>query len=180
VSAGLHYGEHLGLREVLLSKTRLTLEQLEEAARRQREAGGRLVDRILELRYLDEDEVLKALAEQLGLPLRETLSADDVDPEVASRVPIGFAKAHGILPIGTTARGSVRVARRRSFPGARSWRRSTRSTIEESAPSTPSSSMPPTTLRPWPARSAPSPRTCWTPTTTPPSSAWWTRCCSGP
>lgn len=110
MSASVQPDAHLGLREVLLRKTRLTLEQLEEAARRQRESGGRLLDRIVELHYLEEDEVLAALAEQLGLPLRETLSADDVDPEVASRVPIGFAKTNGVLPIGMTPRGTVRVA----------------------------------------------------------------------
>jgi len=101
---------HLGLREVLLRTTRLSLPQLEEAVRKQEAEGGRLADRIVELGYLDEEEVLQALAAQLDLPVRRELHADDVELELLERLPIAFAKANFVLPLGRTPEGALRVA----------------------------------------------------------------------
>jgi Flp pilus assembly secretin CpaC len=77
VSSATPQLEHLGLREVLLRATRLSLQQLDEAVRKQQASGGRLVDHILELGFLDEEEILHALGAQLGLPVRRELSPDD-------------------------------------------------------------------------------------------------------
>jgi general secretion pathway protein E len=110
VSAGLHGPEHLGIREVLLRTTRLTLEQLEAALEQQGRAGGRLVDQVVNMGFLDEDEVLEALATQLELPLHRSLGPDDMDLELVERVPIGFAKNHALLPLGRNVDGSIRVA----------------------------------------------------------------------
>jgi len=110
VSAATPQLEHLGLREVLLRTTRLSLQQLEEAVRRQESAGGRLVDQIVALGFLDEEEVLHALGIQLGLPVRRDVGPDEVDSELLERLPIAFAKAHAVLPLRRTAEGTVRVA----------------------------------------------------------------------
>jgi general secretion pathway protein E len=110
VSAAAASLEHLGLREVLLRTTRLTLGQLEEAVRHQEAHGGRLVDHVVELGFLDEEEVLAALGAQLGLAVRRDVAPDEVDPELLERLPIAFAKTHGVLPLGRTAEGAVRVA----------------------------------------------------------------------
>jgi general secretion pathway protein E len=110
VSAATQQLEHLGLREVLLRTTRLSLQQLDEAVRRQESAGGRLVDHIVELGFLDEEEVLHALGAQLGLPVRRDVAPDEVDPELLERLPIAFAKSHAVLPLRRSAEGVVRVA----------------------------------------------------------------------
>ena len=102
--------ERLGLREVLLRTTALTLEQLEEAVRHQREQGGRLSEHLLALGFLGEEELLQAIGSQLGLPVRGTVHADDVDEGLIEKVPIGFAKAHGLLPVGRSEEGGIRVA----------------------------------------------------------------------
>ncbi len=101
--------ERLALREVLLRTTRLRLEQLEEALRRQQEKGGRLTDAILELGLLKEEELLQAIGTQFGMPVHADLSASEVDTELTARVPITFAKTHGLLPIARSETG-VRVA----------------------------------------------------------------------
>ena len=101
---------HLGLREVLLRTTRLTLPQLEEAIRQLEAEGGRLLDHILELGFLDEEEVLQALGAQLGLPVRREIHTDDVDLDLLERLPIAFAKSHSVLPLGRTPEGVLRVA----------------------------------------------------------------------
>jgi len=110
VSAAAQGAGSLGLREVLLRTTRLSPDQLEEAARRQDERGGRLVDQLLELGFLGEQELLTALGEQLHLAVRRELDAEDVDSELATRISIGFAKAHAVLPLGISPGGALRVA----------------------------------------------------------------------
>jgi general secretion pathway protein E len=108
VSAAAH-PERLALREMLLRTTRLRLEQLEEAVRRQQEKGGRLTDAIVDLGHLREDELLEVLARQFGMPLHGELKPGDVDSELTARVPIAFAKSHGLVPLARTEVG-VRVA----------------------------------------------------------------------
>lgn len=102
--------ERLGLREVLLRTTPLTLEQLEEAVRLQRDRGGKLTDHLLSLGFLSEEQVLQAIGNQLGLDVRGTITADDVDERLIEKVPIAFAKAHGILPVGQPDEHTVRIA----------------------------------------------------------------------
>jgi general secretion pathway protein E len=103
-------GTPLGLREVLLRTTRLSQTQLEEAVRRQEAEGGRLADCLVELGFLDEEEVLQALGAQLDLPVRRDLHADDVELELLERLPIAFAKANFVLPLRKTPEGALRVA----------------------------------------------------------------------
>jgi general secretion pathway protein E len=110
VSAAASQTERLGLRECLLRRTRLTLPQLEEALRRKVETGRRLTEAVVELGFLNEEEVLEALGEQLALPVHPSLGADEVEPALVEKVPIQFAKSSGILPLRRTATGAVRVA----------------------------------------------------------------------
>jgi general secretion pathway protein E len=99
----------LGLREILLRTTRLSLEQLDEAVRRQEEGGGRLGDVLVDLGFVSEDEILDACAKQLALPVRTSIRPEEVDEQLVERVPITFAKAHGLLPVSRDERGAVHV-----------------------------------------------------------------------
>jgi general secretion pathway protein E len=100
--------ERLALREVLLRTTRLKLPQLEEALRRQHEKGGRLTDAIVELGLLKEEELLQALGAQFGVPVHGELRPSEIDPELTARLPITFAKEHGLLPLSRSETG-VRI-----------------------------------------------------------------------
>jgi general secretion pathway protein E len=102
-------GVHRGLRELLLRETRLSLEQLEEALRRKEESGRRLLDVIVELGHLNEEEVLEAVGQQLRLPVRPRIEVEEIDESLAERIPIAFAKRHGLLPIARGADGAIRV-----------------------------------------------------------------------
>jgi len=101
-------GRDLG--EILLRTTSLTEEQLEEARLAQAEEGGRLADHLLASGHVTPDQLLGALSEQLGLPVRSQIHAADVDETLVERVPIAFAKDHGVLPIAREAGGAVRIA----------------------------------------------------------------------
>jgi general secretion pathway protein E len=98
------------LGTLLLRATRLTPEQLEAARARQDETGVALLDVLIEQKMLPEEELLRALGDELELPVRTAIDAEQVDPLLVDRVPIAFAKAHGVLPLGRGADGEVRVA----------------------------------------------------------------------
>jgi general secretion pathway protein E len=88
-----------GLAGALLEATSLTPDGLERARRQQAESGLPLTDALLELQLVSESELLAALARLYELPIRERFDAADVDAELATRVPISFAKAHSLLPV---------------------------------------------------------------------------------
>jgi general secretion pathway protein E len=99
----------LELGEILLETTKLGEEQLAEARRAQAETGQRLADVLMEAGLVTADEVLGALAVQLGLPVRPSIRPDSVDEELILKVPISFAKSHALLPLARDDDGAVRV-----------------------------------------------------------------------
>ncbi|MCH8084128.1 MAG: hypothetical protein IH885_07815, partial [Myxococcales bacterium] len=100
----------LELGAILLDTTHLTEEQLDEARATQAADGGRLADHLLSSGRVSADQVLEALSRQLGLPVLPSIDVGNIDEDLIERVPIGFAKAHGIVPIQRTADGAIRVA----------------------------------------------------------------------
>jgi general secretion pathway protein E len=87
------------LGDALVQTTSLTAEGLERALKEQEESGQRLTQILLELSLISEEELLKALGALYRMPIRESLRPEEVDGEVATRVPISFAKSHHLLPL---------------------------------------------------------------------------------
>jgi general secretion pathway protein E len=108
--SGAAPAEPHSLGRLLLRATRLSPEQLEAARARQEESGRPLVEVLVEQRLLAEEEILRVLGEELALPLCPAIQPGQVDPELVDRVPIAFAKQHGVLPLARGGDGSVRVA----------------------------------------------------------------------
>ncbi|HEX4406889.1 MAG TPA: type II secretion system ATPase GspE [Polyangia bacterium] len=77
----------------------LTLALIEQALATQAKEGGRIGEVLVKMRAVTEDEVLAALGRQLDLPVLTDLKAADVDVELASGIPIGFAKQHRVLVV---------------------------------------------------------------------------------
>ena len=100
----------LELGAILLGTTHLTEEQLDEARAAQAADGGRLADHLISSGRVSADQVLEALSRQLGLPVLPSIDTGHIDEDLIERVPISFAKTHGILPIQRTADGAIRVA----------------------------------------------------------------------
>ena len=96
--------------QILLASTELTPEQLAAARDEQAEKGGRLVDHLLSAGHVSADEVLAAWSRQLDLVVRPQIRAEDVDDELIERIPIAFAKNHGIVPLRRDAEGVVYIA----------------------------------------------------------------------
>jgi general secretion pathway protein E len=102
-------GRRLG--EILVEVAKLDLGRLEEALAAQREelAGQRLGEILVKQKAATEQDVLRALAIQLDLPLLERIDPETLDPELVKKVPINFAKQARVLPLGWEA-GAVRLA----------------------------------------------------------------------
>ncbi len=51
------------------------------------------------MRAVTEEAVLRALGEQLGIGFSPDLRFDEIDGDLATRIPIGFSKQHRVLPV---------------------------------------------------------------------------------
>jgi general secretion pathway protein E len=85
--------------QILIGHGVLTAELLEQALAEQASTGGRLGDVLIKMRAVSEEDVLRALGEQLGIGFSADLRNDEIDGEIATRIPIGFVKQHRLLPI---------------------------------------------------------------------------------
>ena len=87
------------LGEVLLEEGLVTYEQLEEASSEQTRTGKGLGRVLIDLGFVVEQDLVSALAKQIGLPFID-LSEYPVDPAAASLISDGLAKRYSALPIG--------------------------------------------------------------------------------
>ena len=74
-------------------------EAIEQALATQQLEGGRLGEILLKMRVITEEDLLQALGQQLGIPYSPDLKTDDVDIDLATSIPIGFAKQHRLLVV---------------------------------------------------------------------------------
>ncbi len=100
-------GDYLG--ELLVRHGALDPEKLEQALRTAEERGAALRDVLLATRAVDEEELVRALAEETGLSFLARIEVAEVPETFVDQVPIGFARQHHVLPIGEQD-GAVVVA----------------------------------------------------------------------
>ncbi len=81
----------------ILTESGLSPERLKKALDLQQKRGGRLGTLLVRLNFVTEDDVLKALGVQLGLPFTSELG--EIDLELALRLPITYAKKAFVLPL---------------------------------------------------------------------------------
>jgi general secretion pathway protein E len=77
----------------------LTPDSIEQAIATQKLEGGRLGEILIKMRAIAEEDLLQALGLQIGLAYRADLKVDDVDIDLATSIPIGFAKQHRLLVV---------------------------------------------------------------------------------
>jgi general secretion pathway protein E len=85
--------------EILVEAGACTNEALEQALIQQTSEGGRIGEILQKARVVTEEDVLRALSIQLGIPFSADLDVKQLDTDLAGLVPIGFAKQHRLLPI---------------------------------------------------------------------------------
>jgi len=87
------------LGNILLEQTPLTETQLEEGLLVQREKGLKLGEALIQLRFLKQEDILKAISIQLGIPYHNQVDADSIATETVQSVPINFAKKNELIPL---------------------------------------------------------------------------------
>lgn len=112
------------LGEILQRRAGIPLERLEALYAVQKEKGIDLVDLLVNGNIVDETTIARALADESELPFVEKPEPDRISTELATRLPISFAKQHKILvtneddfavyvlmgdPFDTTALDEMRV-----------------------------------------------------------------------
>ena len=85
------------LSQLLCRRGLLSADAAEQMLEQQREKQLPLCDLIVQSKIASELDVTRILAAECRVSVLETVSVDDVDIAVATRVGIGFAKAHRLL-----------------------------------------------------------------------------------
>lgn len=85
--------------EMLVKAGGITQEQLEEALRYQVIFGGKLGTNLIELGYLDEEEIAYFLSEKLRVPYVHPVQLMNIPPDVIKVIPGYIAKKYKIIPI---------------------------------------------------------------------------------
>jgi general secretion pathway protein E len=77
----------------------LAPDSIEQALATQKEEGGRLGEILVKMRVITDEDLLQVLGQQLGIPYSPDLKTADVDIDLATSIPIGFAKQHRLLVV---------------------------------------------------------------------------------
>ncbi len=81
----------------ILVEAGLSQDRLRKALDLQKKRGGRIGTLLVRLNFVTEEEVLKALGQQLGLPYQSDLG--EIDRELALKLPITYAKKAVVIPL---------------------------------------------------------------------------------
>ena len=85
--------------EILVAAGAAKPAAVEQALAQQLTEGGLLGEILQKAHACTEEDVLRALGVQLGIPYMADFPAADMDSELAAKVPIGFAKQHRVMPL---------------------------------------------------------------------------------
>jgi general secretion pathway protein E len=88
------------LGDMLARRGAVAPERLEGLYAVQREKGVDLVDLLVNSNVTDEATVARALAEEAQLPLVQSIDPTTITTELATKLPIAFAKTHKVIAVG--------------------------------------------------------------------------------
>ncbi|MFP4104923.1 MAG: type II secretion system ATPase GspE [Phycisphaerae bacterium] len=98
----------MGIGEVLLNKGLITADNLAEAMELRRKQGVRLDRALIQLGWVDAEDVLREMSEQLSIPMVD-LSEVDVDVEILQSLPAKLVYRKHLVPL-ERENGSLTVA----------------------------------------------------------------------
>jgi general secretion pathway protein E len=90
------------LGQILVRHGAVAPEALEPLYAQQSEKWRGLVELVLESKLMSEADVGRALAAECRLPFVDRVDADRVATDIATKLPITYAKSHGVLVTGET------------------------------------------------------------------------------
>src|ERR1041384_5152253 len=84
--------------DVLFKEGLITAEQLAKALQEQKQSGTRVGYNLIKLGFIQEVDLMKALAKQHKMPAVD-LSRFEVDPKIAKMIPNDLAQKNLVLPL---------------------------------------------------------------------------------
>ena len=84
--------------ELLIEDNFITREQLDAALARQRHHGGRVGSILIDMGFVDDDDVTSVLSRHYGVP-SINLAYFDVDPSLIKLIPIETAQKYLVIPL---------------------------------------------------------------------------------
>jgi len=88
------------LGELLIEQGKITAGQLEEALKYQVIFGGKLGTNLLEMGFLEEEDIARILSKKLGVPFMESASHfASIPEEVIALIPRELAVKHQVVPV---------------------------------------------------------------------------------
>lgn len=85
--------------EILVQRGVLPAAKLEDLLRAADEKGLRLTDVLIATRTVEEEQLVRALADELGLQMITKIRPEDVPAHLIESVPINFARQNRLLPV---------------------------------------------------------------------------------
>jgi general secretion pathway protein E len=96
-------GDPRKLGEILRDQIDVTEDQICDALAHQKERGGRIGEILVSMKAVKPSDVTHALGSQLDLPVIEEIDPVGIDSQLVRQIPINFAKAQLVLPVGQNA-----------------------------------------------------------------------------
>jgi type IV pilus assembly protein PilB len=84
--------------ELLVKENYITAEQLETALQSQRQHGGRLGSILINLGFVEDDDITSLLSRKYGVP-SINLAFFEIDPAVIKLIPIEVAQKYTVVPL---------------------------------------------------------------------------------
>jgi type IV pilus assembly protein PilB len=89
------------LGELLTKASLITQDQLKEALKSQKSAGGKLGETLIKLGFVSDEDITECLSQQFGVP-SINLSHFEIDGSVIKLIPADVARKYNILPVNKT------------------------------------------------------------------------------
>ncbi|MDT8316717.1 MAG: hypothetical protein RQ824_01850 [bacterium] len=84
--------------EILLEEGAISEENLEQAIKHKARVGGKLAEKFIELGFINEVTLLKALSKQYNVPCAD-LTKMKLDKAIIDRISPDLAKKHHVIPL---------------------------------------------------------------------------------
>ena len=84
--------------ELLVKENFITNDQLETALKQQRQSGGRLGSILINLGFVEDDDITALLSRKYGVP-SINLSLFQIDPAVVKLIPVDVAQKYMVVPL---------------------------------------------------------------------------------
>ncbi len=87
--------------EIIVQEIHLSEDKIKEALEIQKKekVHKRIGEILIDLGYLKEEDFLRCLGKQLGIPVILDLSEYKIKKEIISQIPLNFVKKHSLIPI---------------------------------------------------------------------------------